>query len=418
MDNFIHISERKNEYLHGSSVDYENKNKTSDINSAIQQHITKNEDNHFLLVDLGEITGQYEKWVLNLPRIIPHYAIKCNPSSAIIETLHSLGCHFDAASRNEIQQLLNLGVSPSKIVYANPCKSAEYIKYAKHNGVSLLVADSPEELKKIHLYYPECHILIRIKTDDTKSLMGFNGKFGVAVDEIQPLFELSKTLGLHISGVSFHVGSGCQDENVYETAIINCRRVFDIAREKCGINTLCIIDIGGGFPGISSANPDAVSFEKIAVVINHSIDRYFYDMPEIQYIAEPGRYFVASSHTLICEIINKKEIIVPETNEKRFIYYINDGIYGTFSGVMFDYFEFEIILYKREPMDNDNKKYNSIIFGPSCDSLDRITRGDVLLPKMSIGDIIVVRNIGAYSTASACEFNGFPRPSVKYIYGQ
>jgi ornithine decarboxylase len=168
-----------------------------------------------------------------------------------------------------------------------------------------------------------------------------------------------------------------------------------------------LIDIGGGFPGIDDT---IINFESITNVINKSINEYFNDLPDIKFIAEPGRYFVTSSHTLVTTIINKKEIFNKETNTKKYIYYISDGIYGTFSGIIFDYAKIELLPFN----ERNEKTFSSIVYGPTCDSLDIITK-DCQLPSLAIGESIIIKNIGAYSIASATEFNGFTKPEVYYI---
>ena len=380
-------------------------NESLNIYDIVNQHLEKNKgDESFVIVDLGDIIRQYNKWEELLPRIKPYYAIKCNPSPIIIELLNKLGCNFDTASRNEILKVINLGVDPKNIIFANPCKPVDFIKFSRSNDIDLLVVDSEYELHKIKLYHPEAKILIRIKTDDSKSKCKFNIKFGLELEQVKPLLILSNILAINIVGVSFHVGSGCQDANVYNKALSDTKEVFKIA-EDLNIK-MDIIDIGGGFPGTNDNN---ITFEDIVSVINKSIDELFYDkLDRIKFIAEPGRYFVASSHTLVCSIINKKEYI--ENDEKKYIYYISDGLYGTFSGLMFDYAKVELLPFN----ERNEKRYSSIVFGPTCDSLDIVSK-DCQLPSLAIGESIIIKNIGAYSIASGTEFNGFPKPDEYFI---
>jgi ornithine decarboxylase len=378
---------------------------TDTIYDIVKHYLDNNKcDMSFVIINLSNIIKQYNKWNDLLPRVKPYYAIKCNPSKIIIELLNDLGCNFDVASKNEMLNVLNVGVNPKNIIYANPCKSVDFIKFSKFNEINLLVVDSEYELYKIKLYHPESKILIRIKTDDSKSKCKFNIKFGLDLTQVKPLLELSRKLELNIVGVSFHVGSNCQDANVYNKALLESKEVFSIA-ESLNIQ-MDIIDIGGGFPGI---NNDTIIFENIASIINKSIDELFHDkIDKINFISEPGRYFVESSHTLVCYIINKKEYI--ENNKKKYIYYISDGIYGSFSGIIFDYAKLELLPFNKK----EEQTYNSIVFGPTCDSLDIVSK-DCQLPSLSIGEYIIIKNIGAYSTASCTEFNGFSKPDEYYI---
>jgi ornithine decarboxylase len=382
---------------------YDTKLDTFDI---INQYLEKKKgEQSFILVDLGDIIRQYYKWKKNLPRITPYYAIKCNPCPIIIELLNKLGCCFDCASQQEILQAINLGVEAKNIIFANPCKPVDFIKFSRSNDVDLLVIDSYNELFKIKLYHPEANILVRIQTDDSKSKCKFNCKFGVELENVKEILEMGKILRLNIIGVSFHVGSGCEDAQVYRTALEDCKKVFEIG------NTLDIqmnlIDIGGGFPGTDDAK---VSFESMAEVINKGIDELFRENSNIKFIAEPGRYFVASSHTIVCSIINKKEKIDKESGEKLITYYISDGVYKSFSNIIFDYAKPVFVPFN----ERNEKTYKSILYGESCDSLDIISK-DCQLPSLAIGESIVVQNFGAYTTASASQFNGFSKAELFFI---
>ena len=372
----------------------------------VNQFLEKKQgDESFIIIDLGEIIRQYNKWKRLLPRVTPFYAVKCNPDPIIIGLLNKLGCCFDTASKNEILKVIESGVSPENIVFANPCKPVDFIKFARSNDVDLLVIDSSYELYKIKLYHPEANILIRIQTDDSKSRCKFNSKFGVSLDEVEGIIIISKQLGINIKGVSFHVGSGCEDANVFRTALSDCKQVIEIGK-KHDIN-MDLIDIGGGFPGIDDSK---VSFESMTEVINTSIDELYGEDTTIKFIAEPGRYFVTSSHTLVVSVINKKELTDKESGTKKNVYYISDGVYGTFSGVVYDYAKFELLPFN----ERNEKTYPSIVWGPSCDSMDRVSQ-ECMLPNLAIGESIIIKNIGAYSVASATEFNGFPLPGINYI---
>jgi len=377
-----------------------------DLYDIVNKYLEKNQgDDSFMIVDVGDIIRQYNKWKKMLPRITPFYAIKCNPSTIVLDLLHKLGCSFDCASKNEISRVISIGVDPDRIIFANPCKMITQIKYARANDIDLLTFDSSHELYKIKLYHPNARLLLRLKVDDSKSMCKFNSKFGVELEEVLPILTLARQLDIDVCGVSFHVGSGCRDAQVYHSALEICSKVFQISADDVQkpMNT---VDIGGGFPGIDVGD---IQFETICDVINTAIDEFFPD-PNIRLIAEPGRYFVSSSHTLVVSIINKKEITDKQTGELTNIYYISDGIYGSFSGILFDYAQLELL-----PFNERNKKtFQSIVFGPTCDSLDIISK-ECQLPSLAIGESILIRNIGAYSTASATEFNGFTKPYCYYI---
>jgi len=212
-------------------------------------------------------------------------------------------------------------------------------------------------------------------------------------------------LELNVIGVSFHVGSKCGDTLVYESAIKDARNLFDYGK-KCGfkMNTL---DIGGGFPGAPKESP--VTIEEIAKTINENVDKYFGDIDDLKMIAEPGRYFASKSHTLVFNVIGKKKI--EENNETKFLYYMNDGVYGCFNCLIFDGALPEISPFT----ERNEKKYKSTMFGPTCDSMDTIAR-NIELPELVVGEWCYVENFGAYTQAAASNFNGFQKIDNNYIF--
>ncbi len=401
--------------------------KKQEIYDIVNLFLEKNHsEDPFLIVNLGEIIRQYQKWNLHLPFIKPYYAVKCNPNLVILKLLYNLGCNFDCASKNEIAKIINLGESPDaktsnaslndRIVFANPCKMISQIKYARAHDVDLVVFDDENELYKMKMFHSNAKLILRIKTDDTNSICKFNCKFGADIEDVENLLIKALSLNLNVIGISFHVGSGCRNKTQYRTAIENCHKVYQIAK-NLGIE-IELIDVGGGFPGYSLK--DEITFEEIAQVLNDSIQEYFYDKENekylVEFIAEPGRYMVASSHTLVLSIINKKIRVNKETQEKEIIYYVNDSIYSTLNNIIHDHFV--ISNDNLFPFNERNeKKYKSTIFGPTCDSLDKIT-DNVMLPDLLCGEYLYVENLGAYTTAVNYDeelFNGFNKPSIHYI---
>ena len=386
------ISERKIEII----------NKTDQldiINIFLEKHQS---DQPFFIVNLSEIIKKINLWKEKLPNIQPHYAIKCNPDDTVIKLMVSMDMSFDCASKNEIAKVISAGCQPGKIIYANPCKMVEQIKYARANDVDLMTFDSSHELYKIKLYHPIAKLILRIKVDDSKSRCKFNCKFGVGLEQVDELLQIAKFMELDIIGVSFHVGSGCEDPNVFKTAISDCKKVYDMAKEK-GFN-FTIVDIGGGFPGDNDEQ-----FEVMSAIISASCDEYFKDI-DIKFIAEPGRLFVTSAYTLISSVINKKIVKNTEDNSKHIIYYLSESVYGSFNNTIFDHAKLKL-----QPFNERNEKqYECTIYGPTCDSIDKIMI-NCKLPDLSIGEVIFVENMGAYTIAASSNFNGFPSTECKYI---
>jgi ornithine decarboxylase len=360
----------------------------------------------FYIINLGSIFNLYTTWIKLLPNVHPYYAVKCNPNPVILDALASLGCNFDCASENEMKMIIEITKDPSRIIFANPCKMSSQIRYARANDVDLMTFDCEEELYKIKLYHPYSKLVLRLAVDDSKSRCKFNKKFGCKLSQVEELLNIVKTLKLDVIGFSFHVGSGCSSPETFYNAIYECKKAYDIAL-KIGIS-INVIDIGGGFPGVDRD----IKFEDIAKQINDAINNFFSETKEpIKFIAEPGRYFAESSHTLVLNVIGKKNIIDEETNEKIIVYYLNDGIYGSFGCIYFDHNNPTILPFN----ERNNMLHKSRLFGPTCDSIDLISN-DIMLPELAIGEWVYVENFGAYTVASSSNFNGFKTNVFKYIF--
>lgn len=342
-------------------------------------------------------------------------AIKCNPDPMVVKLLASLGLGFDCASKAEIQQVLDIGVEANRIVYANPCKQASFIRYAAQQNVSLMTFDNAEELYKIKKFYPEAECILRILTDDSKSVCQLGLKFGAPLHTVPHLLQTAKDLDLNLIGVSFHVGSGCLDEGAFGEAVVRARHVFDQAAEM-GFN-LTLLDVGGGFPGADVQ--DGTTFEKIAAILGPTVDRLF--PANIRVIAEPGRYYVASAFTVCTNIIGRRSV-TSQIDEKeapeQYMYYVNDGMYGSFNCLIFDH----QIVHPKVLMRSDEftfgrdicePEFESSVWGPTCDSIDCLNKS-ARLPKLEPGDWLYYENMGAYTICAASQFNGFKKSEVVY----
>jgi len=374
---------------------------TETVEELISAKITNpDSEEAFYFLDLGTVMSQLSQWKEYLPRVKPFYAMKCNPNPAILRSLASCGVNFDCASKSEIQTILSLGVEPSRIIYANPTKMKSHISFAKSVGVDLMTFDNADELKKVAEIYPNARMVLRIITDDSQSVCRFSSKFGAPLPVCKDLLSLAKSLEINVVGISFHVGSGCKSPQAFATAVRSAHQIFQEGA-KLGYN-FTLLDIGGGWPG---SDEDGINFSDIAQCVGPVINQLF--PPEVQIIAEPGRYFVSQSHTLAVNVFAKREI---QSSDKSFLYYINDGVYQSFNCIFFDH-----VMPKPLVFSQGKPTFKSTIFGPTCDSMDCIAR-DIMLPELEVGNWIYFKNMGAYTVAAASNFNGFNScPSTYYI---
>uniref|UniRef100_A0A6C0DEG8 ornithine decarboxylase n=1 Tax=viral metagenome TaxID=1070528 RepID=A0A6C0DEG8_9ZZZZ len=345
------------------------------------------------------------QWRTLLPMVTPYYAIKCNPNPVMLEALASLGVNFDCASEAEIKTVIEITQDPKRIIFANPCKMSSQIRYARANDVDCMTFDSEEELYKVKLFHPYAKLILRLAVDDSKSVCKFNKKFGCRLEQVQELLVIAKTLKLNVMGFSFHVGSNCSSEDTYYDALKTVREAVDIAKQLD--ISITMVDIGGGFRGVDGPG---VSFLQITDMIKKGIQDFFPDHEEkgIEFMAEPGRYFAQRTHTLVMNVIGKK--IVMDKDEKTIVYYLNDGIYGSFNCIMFDH-EHPMILPFNE---RNEKQFRSRLFGPTCDSIDMIS-DEVMLPELATGEWVYSENMGAYTCAAGSNFNGFRTNLFRYI---
>ena len=387
-------------------------NKKLDIFDIVSLYLEGNQsEDPFFIVNVGDVIRQYDRWVHYLPNVQPFYAVKCNPDLLIMKVLHRLGCGFDCASKNEINKALDIGVSADSIIFANPCKMSNMIKFARAHDVDLLTFDSEHELYKIKLYHSNAKLVLRIITDDKDSVCKFSCKFGCNDKEGENLMKIAKELQLNIVGVSFHVGSGCKDPKAFFKAIEDARKLFDFGK-TLGYE-MNFLDIGGGFPG---RDDQSIAFEAIANQVNAGLETHFKDFPDLKVIAEPGRYFVSRSHTLISSVMNKKYKKDPKTGETTIVYYINDGVYNSFFNIPTDHFvatEDNTFPFN----ERNEKKFKCKIFGPTCDSIDMVSES-IMLPDLEVGEYIIHSDMGAYTTAVSPgteSFNGFNKTQIKYF---
>lgn len=350
-----------------------------------------------LVVSRSVLRRQVKRFRDLLPRLEPFYAIKANPHPDILKTLVVAGVAFDAASQAEMEAALAAGARPEQIIFANTIKPTPAIAAANKAGVGLLTFDSEYELDKIAEHAGEARVIVRIKVPNVGSIVELSLKFGVEPADAVAFLIKAHRLGLRPVGVSFHVGSQCTRVENYIDALEMAAIIFRDARLKQ--IPIDIVDIGGGFP-IPHFDGQEDPFDHAATILAKELDRLF--DRNVRLIAEPGRFLVGPAATLVMRVIGRA------IRENKHWYYLDDGVYGSLSGIIFDHAQYQFKALRR------GQTRLSTLAGPTCDSLDIIARGQEL-PELDIGDIIYVENIGAYSTASATNFNGFPRAKTVMV---
>ncbi len=370
------------------------------------QQLAKKHGTPLFVIDHDALRQAYRLFRKHLPRVQAYYAVKANPDAEIVRTLYKEGASFDVASMPEFKIVYqNIKSMPAKqrqdwiwdkIIYANPTKPTDTLEEL-NKYKPLVTFDNVEEIYKIKKHAPNAGLVLRLKVPNTGAMVELSSKFGANPGEAVDLILAADKVGLTVEGISFHVGSQTTNFDNYVQALALSANIFQEARDR-GYTKMNLLDIGGGFP---APYDDSVKpFPVLAKVINNELERLF--PKEIQILAEPGRFLAAVCGTSVASVIGKA------VRDGKTSYYINDGVYHTYSGIIFDHCKYPVKAFKKGP--------TSIccVFGPTCDALDVVSMAENL-PDMQRGDLVYSVNIGAYSHASATYFNGFPPATVVHV---
>jgi len=289
-------------------------------------------------------------------------------------------------------------VPPERCIHTHPIKRDSDIRTALAYGVNRFVIDNPDELRKFVKYRNRSSLLIRVSFRSPDARCDLSRKFGCDPEAVPDLFRLAAELRIRIDGLSFHVGSQAAGPGMFGEAIAKCGELMRLAG-RMG-HTPCILDIGGGFP--VDYLQRSMPIEEFCAPIRAALQEL---APEMRIIAEPGRYICAPSAISVTSVMGRA------LRDNRWWYYVDDGLYGSYSGQVYDHASYPV-----EALVPEGKMYPSVLAGPTCDSIDVINE-HLELPKLDVGDLVVGREMGAYTWASASEFNFFPRATVLALDG-
>jgi ornithine decarboxylase len=369
------------------------------------QQIARAEGTPVVVIDHNILRANYRAFHQHLPRVQAYYAVKANPDPAIVRSLYKIGASFDVASLAEFRLVYeNIKDLPAreqqdfiwdKIIYANPTKPRETLE-ALDQYKPLVTFDNLNELKKIKRFAPHAGVVLRLRVPNTGSVVELSSKFGADPSEAVTLIQAAFDLGLVVEGLSFHVGSQCMNFENFVQALNISASVMQESEARG--HKIKILDIGGGFP--APYHRDVEPIQVLARKINAEVARLFPKDTDI--IAEPGRFVVASAATSVAKVIGKAR------RDGKTCYYIDDGVYHTFSGIIFDHCQYHLKAFKRGPTEI------CAVFGQTCDALDTISLSEDL-PNLQLDDLVYCEAIGAYSNASATWFNGFAPAKVFHV---
>ena len=351
-----------------------------------------------LFVSRVALLKQHQLWAKALPMVKPFYAVKSNNDPVLLSWIQKTGLKVDCASPGEMKACLKAGFQSSDILYANTMKATVDLKEAMDLGVGVTTTDSVEGVEQ--MAGSNMSVMIRLAVSDSTSRCPFSIKFGAKPQEWWPIYKAIQQNRLTFGGVSFHVGSGASDPEVFKSAIRMCRQF----QNQIGCE-LPVVDIGGGF--LPSEKPFLAAAKGIVEEID---DWEYHGTGPKQWIAEPGRFFSSPVQTLMCPIVFKKK------SHGLIRYTLDESLYGQFSSIVYDHAKpaFTVDTGNRKVVPSDGK---SLFFGKTCDSLDLLCTQDNG-PEYQVGDLFVFPSMGAYTSASATTFNGFALPKRIYLESQ
>jgi ornithine decarboxylase len=334
-----------------------------------------------------------------LPGVELYYAMKSNPDPELLALLNGLVDGIDVASYPEVLLAAAAGFTPERLFHSHPIKKESDIGTCARHGVQWFTFDNPDEIPKLRGHAPDARVLLRLAIKNDSCVVDLGAKYGARPEEALALILEARAAGVNVCGIAFHVGSQSSDPAIYLTALKVVRQLFDDAA-AAGVR-LDTLDIGGGFPIVYRS--EMIKLEDFCRVVSRGLSQLF--PAGVRILAEPGRCISGDAMTLVVRVIGRSiRNGVPW-------YFIDDGLYGAFSGKLFDHCDYELVPQRVGPV------HDCVVAGPTCDSIDIVSR-DQPLPNLEVGDLLLVPSMGAYTKASATSFNGFQPPVTVVDDGQ
>ncbi|HOP07466.1 MAG TPA: type III PLP-dependent enzyme [candidate division Zixibacteria bacterium] len=351
-----------------------------------------------LIMDPKEIGRNYRALKAALPRVDIHYAIKPNNHQVLIDEIYRLGGNYDVCSMGEINQVLKTGINPATLIHSHPIKSRQEFDRAVAAGIETFVVDNIEEVRKFSRYTDKkLRVLIRFRIHtNTTAVVNLQYKFGCLPEDVLPLAQQIRQSGHDFYGLCFHIGSQCIFAENYLLAIQTAHDLIHTL-DLAGFDTR-LLDIGGGFP-VPYAEP-VPPIDEFCTPINQALENHI--RPGIRIVCEPGRFIAATTTTLVTSILGKAE------RDGKLWYYLDDGLYSTFSGIVFDHCQYPVVTAR------EGDERLSVLAGPTCDSFDVMYDG-LMIPEHEVGERIVFLATGAYCAVSGSNFNALKRPEYKLM---
>lgn len=364
--------------------------------TKLLDHIALTDDKPpYLFVDKDIISEKVAVIGKNIANSRVFYAVKANPDIEVLRFLNELRMGFEIASEGELRILSSLGVEASRIITSNPVKTLKFLQEAAEYGIEYYAFDSKAEVDKMARYAPNSNVYIRLSVSNEGSEWPLSKKFGVEIEEALELLLYAKEKNLNTVGITFHVGSQCNNVYNWSAALDKAKELFEMAKGKN--IALSMLNIGGGYP--IRYTKQVIEIATIEKKINNVLQQKFSD--EIEIFIEPGRAVIGDAGVFVSTVVGKAK-----RGDENWLYIdvgVFNGLMESVGGIKYKY----LVGSRNEP-----KKWT--IAGPSCDSFDVIDR-EVELPEPEIGNLILILSAGAYTISYASEFNGFSIPKTVLV---
>ena len=350
------------------------------------------------------LQAQAKRFQAGFPGLVT-YAVKSNPDEAVVTNLAAAGiAAFDVASPEEIALIRRL-VPDATLHYNNPVRARHEIVFAVGRDVASYSVDSLSELDKLFDLVPvtrengeTIEIAPRFKLPVAGATYDFGAKFGATEELAAEILRRVAARG-YIPSLTFHPGTQCTDPMAWDSYIRAAGRIADMAGVR-----IHRLNVGGGFP---SHRVDAVvpSLDAIFSLIRRVTEETFGDDAPML-ICEPGRGMVADSFALLSRVKGLRD-----DNHV----FLNDGVYGAFAELPLMGAMDRITVWSPEGVQRTGETRRRVVFGPTCDSVDRLP-GETPLPSdIAEGDFVLVQGMGAYSIVTNTRFNGFGALGVHMV---
>ncbi len=347
---------------------------------------------------------QAQRFINGFPGLVT-YAVKSNPEEAVITNLAAAGITgFDVASPEEIALISRL-VPGAALHYNNPVRARHEIVFAVGRDVASYSVDSLSELDKLFALVPvtrengeTVEITARFKLPVAGATYDFGAKFGATEDVATEILRRVAERG-YIPSLTFHPGTQCIDPMAWDAYIRAAGRIAQAA----GV-TIERLNTGGGFPS-HRVQAMAPSIDAIFDLIDTVTAEVFGDdTPAL--VCEPGRAMVADSFALMARVKGLRD-----DNHV----FLNDGVYGAFSELPLMGAMDRITIWSPDGQQRTGAIRGRTVFGPTCDSVDRLPGETPLPDDLEEGDFFLVQGMGAYSVATNTRFNGFGALAVQMV---